>query len=132
MHSMSFHFGVTETILFEKWQTTNWQEILGSSIGVILLGTVYEALKSYRDYLYKMTSNNCQHKVSSKKESLLSIVHAVQTILHAIQAILGYFLMFIFMTYNVYLCIAVIIGMSVGYFIFAWQKTGNNNNECCA
>lgn len=48
---MAFHFGVTETILFQKWQTTNWQEVLGSSIGIVLLGAVYEALKSYRYYL---------------------------------------------------------------------------------
>ncbi|XP_043481597.1 high affinity copper uptake protein 1-like [Leptopilina heterotoma] len=132
MHSMSFHFGVTETILFDKWQTTNWQEVLGSAIGIILLGAVYEALKSYRDYLYKITSNNCQHRVLSKKKGILSIVHAIQTILHAIQAILGYFLMFIFMTYNVYLCIAVVLGMSFGYFLFAWQKSRSDNNECCS
>ena len=45
---MSFHYGVQETILFERWQTTDWQGIFGSSIGIILLGAIYEALKCYR------------------------------------------------------------------------------------
>ncbi|XP_033209102.1 high affinity copper uptake protein 1-like isoform X4 [Belonocnema kinseyi] len=131
MHSMSFHYGVQETILFERWRTTDWQGIFGSSIGIILLGAIYEALKCYRDYLCVSTSFQCNSRNVSKKNDLFSIIHVLQTVLHALQIILGYFLMFIFMTYNVYLCIAVVTGMTIGYFLFSWQRS-HNENECCA
>ena len=66
------------------------------------------------------------------RTGLFSIIHALQTILHAVQITLGYFLMFTFMTYNVYLCIAVVTGMTFGYFLFSWQKSRDQEFECCA
>ncbi|XP_072759469.1 protein SLC31A2 isoform X2 [Anoplolepis gracilipes] len=106
MHSMSFHGGVEETILFNGWYINNLSGMLSSVIGIILLTALYEGLKSYR-------------------------VHAFQTLLHVIQIVLGYFIMFIFMTYNYWLCIAVGVGSAVGYWLFAWEKTNNDNTDCC-
>lgn len=62
---------------------------------------------------------------------LFSGIHFFQTLLHVIQAVLGYFLMFIFMTYNYWLCIAVGVGTALGYWLFAWEKSNNENTECC-
>ncbi len=42
---------------------------------------------------------------------------AIDTALFALQLTIGYILMLIFMTYNVWLCMAVIIGESIGYFM---------------
>ena len=36
---------------------------------------------------------------------------------------LAYLLMLIFMTYNSWLCSAVLVGATVGYFLFGWRKT---------
>jgi len=36
---------------------------------------------------------------------------------------LAYFLMLIVMTYNSWLCLAVLCGLSLGYFLFAWKKS---------
>lgn len=63
---------------------------------------------------------------------MLSAVHIVQTCLQGVQVTLGYFLMFIFMTYNVYLCVAVVIGTVLGYFIFSWNNPRCDINECCS
>lgn len=41
----------------------------------------------------------------------------------SIQMILAYLIMLIFMTYNSWLCVAVIAGLTVGYFAFGWRKT---------
>ena len=40
-----------------------------------------------------------------------------------VQIVLSYCLMLIFMTYNVWLCLAVALGASIGYFMFGWKKT---------
>ena len=39
------------------------------------------------------------------------------------QIVLSYCLMLIFMTYNVWLCLAVALGAATGYFMFGWKKT---------
>lgn len=53
---------------------------------------------------------------------MFSWPHILQTFLHVIQMVLSYFLMLIFMTYNVWLCLAVVTGAGMGYFLFGWRK----------
>ena len=38
------------------------------------------------------------------------------------QVTLAYMLMLIFMTYNTWLCLATVLGATVGYFLFGWRK----------
>ncbi|XP_015523583.1 high affinity copper uptake protein 1 [Neodiprion pinetum] len=133
MHSMSFHFGVEETILFDGWVTSNWQGIVGSVVGITLLAAIYEGLKNYRDYLFVNASalHQGNGKCPPKQPSMSSGIHLFQTILHMIQIIVGYFLMLIFMTYNVWLCIAVTVGGGFGYWLFAWRKASSDITDCC-
>ena len=51
-----------------------------------------------------------------------SLAHVVLTVLHMIQLTLAYFLMLIVMTYNTWLCMAVVLGSTVGYFLVGWRK----------
>lgn len=63
---------------------------------------------------------------------LCSGAHAVQTALHALQSTLSYLLMLVFMTYNVWLCLAVVLGLTLGYFLFGWRRSAlNDANEHC-
>lgn len=54
--------------------------------------------------------------------SMMSCSHFVQTLLHVVQSTASYILMLVFMTYNVWLCVALILGLAVGYFCFGWRK----------
>ena len=47
-------------------------------------------------------------------------MHWLQTLLHFIQLWLSLSLMLVFMTFNVYLCLAVTLGGAIGYYGFAW------------
>ncbi len=49
--------------------------------------------------------------------------HLIQTVLHLVQIVTSYFLMLIFMTYNVWLCLAVAAGAATGFFLFGWRKS---------
>lgn len=63
---------------------------------------------------------------------LCSGAHALQTALHALQSTLSYLLMLVFMTYNVWLCLAVVLGLTLGYFLFGWRRSSiNDSNEHC-
>jgi copper transporter 1 len=105
-------------------------------IGIFFMAALYEGLKYYREYLFWKTYNALQYRAVTLPEkgvvsednqivqpTMLSVMHFYQTGLHMIQMVLSYFLMLIFMTYNVWLCLAVVVGAGVGYFLFGWKKS---------
>ena len=59
--------------------------------------------------------------------------HWSQTVLHIVHVALGYLLMLVVMTYQVYLGISVIIGAGLGYFFFAGfiSDTDHHKDESC-
>ncbi|CAK9830593.1 High affinity copper uptake protein 1 [Anthophora retusa] len=129
---MSFHIGEHELILFNEWRIANTQGLLWSMVGIILLTSIYEGIKSYRDHLYIHTKYIQKTKgVRSRWSLLFSKIHILQTVLNVVQLIIGYCLMLIFMTYNIWLCIAVALGAVLGYWLFAWEKFSGDNIECC-
>lgn len=50
-------------------------------------------------------------------------MHLYQSFLHLVQVTLSLMLMLIFMTYNSWLCFAVVFGAMIGYFLFGWKKS---------
>jgi len=63
---------------------------------------------------------------------IFTSIHVAQTALHFVQFVLSYLLMLIFMTYNVWLCLGVAFGVTVGYFFFGWQRqTVHDTTEHC-
>ena len=52
------------------------------------------------------------------------IDHMLQTLMHMLQVFVSYLLMLAFMTYNVWIGIAVVLGAGIGYFVFASRMPG--------
>lgn len=57
------------------------------------------------------------------RPTIFSLMHFYQSVLHLVQVTLSLMLMLIFMTYNTWLCLAVVFGAMVGYFLFGWKKS---------
>lgn len=137
MMMMNFHAGYCETVLFSSWQITTIGSLIGSMIGIFIMAALYEGLKYYREYLFWRTYNALQYRsvtmpaekgvVSEDNRivqpTMFSLMHGFQTFLHVVQIVLSYFLMLIFMTYNIWLCLAVVLGAATGYFLFGWKKS---------
>lgn len=137
MMMMTFHTGFCETVLFDSWKVSSIGGLVGSMIGICIMAALYEGLKYYREYLFWKTYNSLQYRAVSipadkavgvedsriVQPTMFSLLHGFQTCLHIIQIVLSYFLMLIFMTYNVWLCLAVVVGAAVGYFLFGWKKS---------
>ncbi|XP_012219508.1 high affinity copper uptake protein 1 [Linepithema humile] len=145
--SMTFHAGYCEAVLFENWKISTIGGLVGSMIGIIIMAALYEGLKYYREYLFWKTYNSLQYRsvtvpteknvvaednrvvhmvgevIHKQPPTMLSWMHVFQTFLHIVQIVLSYFLMLIFMTYNVWLCCAVVLGAAIGYFLFGWKKS---------
>ncbi|VDP92021.1 unnamed protein product [Echinostoma caproni] len=59
-------------------------------------------------------------------------LHLLQTFLHMIQMFISYMLMLIVMTYNVYMLIAVLLGFTLGYYIFSRNRPLMlRSPQCC-
>ncbi|XP_049782464.1 high affinity copper uptake protein 1-like isoform X2 [Schistocerca cancellata] len=147
MMAMTFHTGYCETVLFDSWKVSSVNGLIGSMIGILCMAALYEGLKYYREYLFWKTYTGLQYRsvsvpaeknvvsednqvvdvvgevIHKQPRNMFSSMHFFQTFLHVVQIILSYFLMLIFMTYNVWLCMAVVIGAALGYFLFGWKKS---------
>ncbi|XP_076626481.1 copper transporter 1A isoform X2 [Colletes latitarsis] len=144
--SMAFHGGYCEKVLFESWKISTVGGLIGSMIGIMIMAALYEGLKYYREYLFWKTYNALQYRsvkmpeknvvaednrvihmvgevIHKQPPTMLSWMHTFQTFLHIVQIVLSYFLMLIFMTYNVWLGMAVVFGAAIGYFLFGWKKS---------
>ncbi|OAD57970.1 High affinity copper uptake protein 1 [Eufriesea mexicana] len=129
---MSFHIGENEVILFHTWHPWNWEELGWSMFGIALLTCIYEGIKSYRDHLFINVARSRKTEGKRSRISLLfSRIHILQTVAHTLQLVIGYCLMLIFMTYNIWLCLAVAVGAALGYWLFAWEKSSGDNIDCC-
>ena len=68
-----------------------------------------------------MLNPSCVVVVVYFRSRIFNWHHFLQTFLHVVQVTVSYFLMLIFMTYNVWLCLAVVLGAGFGYFVFGWM-----------
>ncbi|XP_062715017.1 high affinity copper uptake protein 1 isoform X4 [Aedes albopictus] len=152
MMSMAFHGGYNETILFEQWKIDSLSGLLWSMLLIFIMAALYEGLKYYREHLFWKTYNALQYRPVTVTEkspgngnvannnglatngggdeasrvvqpTMLSTMHLFQTFLHILQVTLSFLLMLIFMTYNTWLCVAVVLGAALGYFLFGWKKS---------
>lgn len=152
MMSMAFHGGYNETILFEQWKIDSLSGLLWSMLLIFIMAALYEGLKYYREHLFWKTYNALQYRPVTVTEkspgngnvannnglatngggdeasrvvqpTMLSTMHLFQTLLHILQVTLSFLLMLIFMTYNTWLCVAVVLGAALGYFLFGWKKS---------
>lgn len=63
---------------------------------------------------------------------MCSWLHLAQTLLHMVQITVSYLLMLVVMTFNVWLCLSVVAGAGLGYFLFGWKRAVIiDSNEHC-
>ena len=60
--------------------------------------------------------------IRTLETNMLSKGHLALTVLQGVQVTLAYLLMLIFMTYNVWLCLATVLGAVIGYWAFGWRR----------
>ncbi|VDP08551.1 unnamed protein product [Soboliphyme baturini] len=141
--AMYFHFGYTETILFKGWAINSVGGLIGSMVAVFIIAALYEELKAVREILMRKgreptepdsptgatnSSQDLTAEIStwraSKKFScgLCSWYHLLQTFLQMLHILVAYLLMLVFMTYNVWLCVAIVLGNGCGYFLFGKSR----------
>ncbi|RUS73271.1 hypothetical protein EGW08_018966 [Elysia chlorotica] len=138
---MYFHFGPEKHLLFHNWHAETPGAMIGACCAIFCLAVLYEGLKELRSQLqrsYTLPTSGLFDTLGRPQAELRDLLfeegdrkavwtiyswrHLVQTLLHMVQAILSYSLMMVFMTFNLGLCLALVLGLGVGYFLFGWTR----------
>ncbi|KAJ7339561.1 hypothetical protein OS493_005962 [Desmophyllum pertusum] len=119
---MSFVASEKVTILFENWKVSSVGGLVGSCVAIIVIAVFFESLKSFKVNHHKPCKKNSEstpliRRPSQNQNRFKMSNHLKKTFLYMVQFLVGYFLMLVAMTYNVWLFLAVIIGCGIGYFL---------------
>uniref|UniRef100_A0A0K0CUX1 Copper transport protein n=1 Tax=Angiostrongylus cantonensis TaxID=6313 RepID=A0A0K0CUX1_ANGCA len=130
-HPMAFHFGNIETILFNFWKTSNTGIVL-SCVIVIAMCFIMELVRFLRAYRSAKKPSVMKERI--RLEVTVSSFVLFDAVLHFAQLALSYLLMMTFMTFNVWICGAVLIG-EVGSrllftILFPYLEFGAFPNAC--
>lgn len=118
---MWFHTTVNDVVLFESWTVATAGEMVWSCLVVIAMGVLLEFVRYVRWRLENSDKKEAQLNTNYVSR-LLSLSHILQTVMFGVQLVLGYFLMLVFMTFSVWLGIAVCIGAGVGFLLFGSRQ----------
>ncbi|CAI5450188.1 unnamed protein product [Caenorhabditis angaria] len=133
MHSMSFHFGTQETILFDFWKIESVGGLIFSSLIIFLIAFLMESIRFFRAF------RKAQKPSASASPTKFqpTIPDLIDPVLQAAQLGLAYFLMLIFMTFNVWICVVTVVGEVLSHLfynaIFPFLYSGATNlaeNHC--
>uniref|UniRef100_A0A914GU23 Copper transport protein n=1 Tax=Globodera rostochiensis TaxID=31243 RepID=A0A914GU23_GLORO len=135
---MFFHTQISDTVLFKWWKVETVGSLLITCLVMYFGAVCFEALKWLRLVLEQrsrqpITANTGSNLAAVDKtlpvvnrrrysESLLSRVHLLQTFLFTVQLLLSYLLMLAFMTFSVWIGIAICAGAATGFWLFGKRE----------
>ena len=139
MMQMSFYQSESVVILFEQWSCSTKSCYFGSLAAIFLAGILSQLIARIQRYYDSTVTRKvctCQANVKllSEFDSLVSITNnqqLIRTILYFLNVSLGYMLMLIAMTFNAGVIIALIMGMTVGFFLFSYDTMRSDVHACC-
>ncbi|KAF5391902.1 hypothetical protein D9757_001708 [Collybiopsis confluens] len=138
---------VDTCIVFPGWHISSNSVFVLSCFAIVALGIFYEYLRVFQkslDTKIALSLTKGKHRARSSRsssrntpelesEGLLSgriintggegvavplTARLLRAILYGVTVFLSFFLMLVFMTYNAYLIVAVVLGASIGHFVF--------------
>lgn len=104
---MFFEWSTDVTILFEPWVTRTWYFYTLSCIGVAVMAVGLEWLRS----VYHQMAH-------SEDRRLTKLRRFGESLLYGGYIVMSYLVMLVVMTYNVGLCLAILVGYVLGHYLF--------------
>ncbi|CAL1537998.1 unnamed protein product [Lymnaea stagnalis] len=116
MHKSTFHTETGAALLFPHWILYGKKEIYIACLLLVVMGITYQGIKFARQqYGRKCRNLTCKRYILNKG-------HFLQTLMYILQFLGGYILMLAVMTYNIWILLAVLVGLGLGYFFFGWGE----------
>ncbi|XP_076352247.1 protein SLC31A2-like [Tachypleus tridentatus] len=144
MHGSYFQFSYhVENLLFKGLGSSTVEGFIGLCVGVAIFTVCYESVKLLRHYLTQRlrksppqnaSVSRCSSHESAANKSDVPLVHRrffdvftslwlryhlIQTVLHMVQVIMGYMVMLVVMSFNIWLCLSILIASFLSYHLFS-------------
>ncbi|CAI5484144.1 unnamed protein product [Closterium sp. Yama58-4] len=140
MMQMWFYWGPNVTILFENWKTSSWGFYLLACFLVVVFCVLHEFLTSFR--LKLSATRRCRVKDAEQGENFTNVASSKKahhwrplldrlalTGIYALNLTFSYAIMLIIMTFNIGLFIAVVLGLTIGFFFFGAKRRKNSSDR---
>ncbi|KAH3670481.1 hypothetical protein OGAPHI_000996 [Ogataea philodendri] len=106
-------------VLSSSWQITSFTSLIFTLIAICLISVGYELLKNWT-----LRWESRAYKQPAFTGNALTVYKAKSSLLYGLAAFYSLMIMLIFMTYNVWLMGAVVVGSVVGRYFFGFTETG--------
>ena len=126
MMHMTLYWGKNVTLLFDSWKTNSWTSYLLSLIACFIIATFYQYLENVRIRLKLFSGEGRTTPVPEIQASLLGLNKVsrnkvVESVLFGVNSAIGYLLMLAIMSFNGGVFVAIVVGLTIGYFLFRSQ-----------
>lgn len=111
MMHMTLYWSKELTLLINSWKTQSWSSYLLTLLACFLFSAFYQYLEDRRLRFKALASS------SSSSPSILSTRFAT-ALLFGVNSAMRYLLMLAVMSFNGGVFVAIVLGLSVGYFFF--------------
>ncbi|KAI7861311.1 Ctr copper transporter family-domain-containing protein [Spinellus fusiger] len=140
--NMIFNWQIQDVcVVFEWWHIHSVMQMILSCIAITIIAVAYEYLRAQSvvlDKCYKKALENDHEEQTREYNSLLGRDRpfprsnaVMRSLLYACLTAISFWLMLVFMTFNGYLMLTIVIGAGVGHFLFGtpWL-TSDRSIQC--
>ncbi|PSS15457.1 Copper transporter like [Actinidia chinensis var. chinensis] len=115
MMRITMYWGKDVTLLFDWWRTDSWPSYALSLLACFLFSLFYQYLEDRRLRFNSTAADRLSQPLLSKIGRTRGLAAAA---LFGFNAAIGYLLMLAIMSFNGGVFLAIVFGISVGYFLF--------------
>lgn len=127
--NMLFTWDYTNTcVIFKWWHIRGFSSFLLSFLAIIIISMFYE-FSRYSISMWEAKTATRLDELSSTTNSQIRQFRLKKSILYGFQIGYSFMLMLVFMTYNGWLMIAVVLGAIIGNNLWGY-KAGGRGMEC--
>ncbi|XP_036367385.1 probable low affinity copper uptake protein 2 isoform X1 [Octopus sinensis] len=129
-------------LLFEGWNSTGFPGMIVMFSVTTMVAIIYDAIRLLHAFIHvkarqnpilysqEETGSTSENSPSNSLQSLISplsgsiikrkrrLYYLAETVIHMLLTFIGYLIMLMVMTFNGWLAIAVLLGASIGFFLF--------------
>ncbi|KAF7817343.1 copper transporter 5.1-like [Senna tora] len=123
MMHMTFYWSYKVTLLIDSWKTNSWTSYVLTLLACLLASSFYQYLENRRIRIKLFSSPTPQIQIPLLQSNIagdkakLGLKFA-GAILFGVNSAIGYLLMLAIMSFNGGVFIAVVLGLTIGYFFF--------------
>ncbi|KAL2318011.1 hypothetical protein Fmac_031887 [Flemingia macrophylla] len=126
MMHMTFYWGKEATILIDSWKTDSWASYVLSLLACLVVAAFYQYLENRRIRMKLFAAERrpppeiraplMRWRVAGY-EAKLGVKFA-EAVLFGVNSAIGYLLMLAIMSFNGGVFVAIVVGLTFGYFLF--------------